>query len=64
MLLHVEFMHHGHENTPLYMRKKPTMQDVTAYAERAAVCYHLGAELLTLLPIKADIVKSHGSSLN
>ncbi len=64
MMLHVEYMHRGHENTPAHMRKKPTMQDVAACAERAAACFHLGAELLTLLPIKEDIVKSHGSSLN
>ena len=64
MMLHVERMHTVHENTPPYMRKKPTMAEVASCAERAAACYHLGAELLNMLPIKPAVVKSFGPPLN
>ena len=64
MMLHVERMQTAHESIPTFMRRKPTMAEVASCAEKAAACYHLGAELLNMLPIKPAVIKSFGSSLN
>ena len=51
MLLHIRKIHSDHESTPACMRKKLPNSEIVVWAERAALCWHLGQEFLKMVPI-------------
>ena len=51
MMLMVKFLQACHEQKASYMRKKPDTQAVEDAAVKAALCWHLGQELLQQVPV-------------
>ena len=58
MLLTVTRLCTTHEVASVYLRKKPSSSQVDQLSERGAVVYHLGQELMSQVPVKADTVQT------
>ena len=46
------------DKAPAYLKKKPDVSRVEQTSERAAMCWHLGQELLSQVPIKPAVLKA------
>ena len=57
MCMAIDFIQNAHEQSPSYTQRKLPSGEIVGIAERAACCWNLGQEFMTIKPVNEGTVK-------